>query len=641
MRSPRMAAAVLLAGACMTAPGALEAQEPPDSVRVDSLAADTVTADSLAAADSLALGADTVLLDSLAVDTLPRFARGAAPASRAGVWEWSGEELRWAPGRTLADLLAEVPGIWTLRGGDYGAPVGAVAFGAAAGRVRVRIDGVDWTPFEASLSELSQVPMAGVERVRVKRSLAGIDIDLETLTPDDARAFSLIEVGTGDLDTNVFRGTFLLPGALGGLLGGALERVDTRGPQGDEPGALTSVWVRYSAMRGRRGGVEFDLRRRGIERTLFEPAELTRTDWTVRGRLRLHDRVVLGAHWSESGLEGRVPAVGDTTQAPGVRQIGADLSARTDAVWARAGGRWFDQAGLPGSRLDVGAGAEDARIGGVSAAVGREDWGADGTTGRTSLRAWTTDRWFLYGFAELDQGTVGLPHLTPLSGGFVQPDTSGAIPFDPGLRIDDRTTRRLGAGLAWRGLELEAASVRVEADSVFSLGLETDRSAGAAPGGIRSGFEARARVPLLILDGLEARGHLVQWDTVDGSWPYLPERSYDARLHYRQTFLPTGNFEMLVVAGVRERTGMSTAVRADTVDVTPPTDPDAPAPGSLALQPVPFFQSWYARLQLRIVSLRIFVEWENMTLRPANQDFPDRILPRTRASYGVRWTLRN
>lgn len=56
---------------------------------------------------------------------------------------------------------------------------------------------------------------------------------------------------------------------------------------------------------------------------------------------------------------------------------------------------------------------------------------------------------------------------------------------------------------------------------------------------------------------------------------------------------------------------------------------------------VPFFQSWHGRLQIRVVSMRIFVDWENFAVREDNLDFPERRLPQTRAVYGIRWTLWN
>jgi hypothetical protein len=56
---------------------------------------------------------------------------------------------------------------------------------------------------------------------------------------------------------------------------------------------------------------------------------------------------------------------------------------------------------------------------------------------------------------------------------------------------------------------------------------------------------------------------------------------------------------------------------------------------------VPFYQNWFVRLQIRIVTVRAFIMWENFTIRQQNQDFPGRILPQTRSLYGVRWTLWN
>jgi hypothetical protein len=42
-----------------------------------------------------------------------------------------------------------------------------------------------------------------------------------------------------------------------------------------------------------------------------------------------------------------------------------------------------------------------------------------------------------------------------------------------------------------------------------------------------------------------------------------------------------------------------------------------------------------------VVTVRIFIRWDNLSIRTNNQDIPGRVLPRTRAMYGVRWTLRN
>ena len=44
---------------------------------------------------------------------------------------------------------------------------------------------------------------------------------------------------------------------------------------------------------------------------------------------------------------------------------------------------------------------------------------------------------------------------------------------------------------------------------------------------------------------------------------------------------------------------------------------------------------------MRIVSVRVFIRWENFTVRRNLQDYPGRLLPPTRTVYGVRWILWN
>jgi hypothetical protein len=77
--------------------------------------------------------------------------------------------------------------------------------------------------------------------------------------------------------------------------------------------------------------------------------------------------------------------------------------------------------------------------------------------------------------------------------------------------------------------------------------------------------------------------------------------------------------------------------------LVPVGDPALPEPVSGEVLPVtvPFSQSWYALIQARVLQLRVFVAWENFTVRRNNQDFPGRMLPIFRAHYGIRWHLSN
>jgi hypothetical protein len=61
----------------------------------------------------------------------------------------------------------------------------------------------------------------------------------------------------------------------------------------------------------------------------------------------------------------------------------------------------------------------------------------------------------------------------------------------------------------------------------------------------------------------------------------------------------------------------------------------------ITLASVPFYQNWYVRMEARIVTVRLFIGWENFTIRRNLQDFPGQRLPITRAVYGIRWTMWN
>ncbi|HIC54621.1 MAG TPA: hypothetical protein EYO97_12380 [Gemmatimonadetes bacterium] len=63
--------------------------------------------------------------------------------------------------------------------------------------------------------------------------------------------------------------------------------------------------------------------------------------------------------------------------------------------------------------------------------------------------------------------------------------------------------------------------------------------------------------------------------------------------------------------------------------------------GLRPLETVPFYQNWYGRIQIRIVTVQIFIGWDNFIRRRNLQNFPGRVLPITRTWYGLRWTMWN
>lgn len=608
------------------APVGVRGQEPPDTLPRDTAGVQERP--------------DTLAQDTAAVDTvfynLPELDPSGPSGWETGAWEWDHEAILNSGATTLVELLREVPGVVPLLAGDYGDPSGITAFGVGAGRVRILRDGFEVVPLGGGVADLTRVGLGGIARVRLERGGGELRIEMTSLRHDDPRPRSLIEAGTGDLDTNLFRGVFLGPRALGGSLGVGLERADSRGARGDESGQRTGSWLRYQLHRGDAAGLAFDFRRMSSE-TAAEPyaASVTRTDWTVRGRVRLASALTGEVYHGRS-----THRVEDTREAyareGGARsQTGVRASLEAAAFRGRAAYRRFGGDDLPGDRLDLELSASDSTFGGFSAGLDRAGWEGETTT-RRHARAWTRPIVGFSLFGSWESGTVGartrplLDVVPPPDTTEQEPDTAQADP-GPTYRITDRSASRVGASFRWRGLMLAGARLRFEADSLLPLGIEPDRAGPALPGGERTGWEVGGRVPLPLLSGLALEGSLQQWDE---PLPYLPERIYEAALRYHRTFLESGNFELWTAIGVRGRDPM-------TVRQVAAVEEDEEGNPVIELGAVPFAQSWHGRIQMRIVSVRIYVAWENFTIRRNLQDFPDRLLPQTRAVYGLRWSMWN
>lgn len=646
--------------------GAATGQEPPDTVVVvpDSLALDSLTVTDSAAVDA---SPDSPTADSVEVDSLPPppvlpslpDPLPAGPAS--GVWEWDRAALLGARGQTLGELLSGLPGLLHVRNGDFGAPSAVFPVGYSGGGTRVYYDGVEHLPIEGSVPDLARVALSGLERVRVVRGAGGVEIHLFRRVHSDVRAHSLIEAGTGDQDTNVLRAIFSLPRALGGKASLAVDRLDTQGR--DDPGASTGAWLRYSIHRGDRGGLRFEYRRVGSERsdTAFTPETAVRSDWTLQGSWAVRDAALAEAWATGASMTGGDSITTFPFSVESRRQYGARLSVARGALWGRATARFNSGAGVADREFALEASATSARWGGAGARLWREAWAGRSGSGY-DVRGWLSPVSFVHLFAEHGDGSRSVPLLAPLpvappdSADEEMPPPTGSddeaeseLPEAPSNRFSRRTETRLGLRLAWRGAELSGARVSAEADSVWPTGLPFDRGGLALPQRARSGWEAVGRIPLWPR-GLALRAAVQLWEPADSTALYFPDHLYDAGLSFHRTFLASGNFEWWIDLGVQGRSPMTVPqprlpppLDAQERSVQDAQEGSAPTEDAPEFVPsmVPFYQDWYFRMQLRILTLNIFVTVENLTLRPNNQDVPGRLLPGTRGLYGVRWTLWN
>ncbi len=583
----------------------------PDSVQI--------VPDSLAAADSIP--PDTIFYN------LPQLESGVPPGFATGVWTWDRDQIMASGANTLVELLSEVPGVVTLLGGDYGTPAALSAFGLGGGGLRIVHDGFEVFPVDGGIADLQRIGLVGITRVRFERSAGEMLVELTTYRYQDGRPFSLVEAGTGQLDTNVFRGTYADPTTLGGSLALGLERVDTRGFGQNEGGNRTGTWVRYQLHRGDRAGIAFDFRRMGSETQVTDYAGgMRRTDLTLRARLQVVEGVAVEAYTGRSSHQ-----VDDTASVyrfeGGTRsQHGVRVAASVRGLWARAAYRLFPDEDFPSYRADA-AGGYTRDLLGASGRLSLASWDGSAVT-NFGGSAWVGPLLGVTVFGSLETGTYAGRTLPLLEEEPPAPTPPLAIPTPPSgprFATTERTVARLGASATRFGVTLAGAGLRAENDVHLPLGTELDRGSPVAPGAERYGVEGWGSLPTP-WRALRLEGSYQYWDTPG---PYLPRQIYQAAFVFHRTYLESENFELWWTVGVRGHDPMLVFV----------ADDGQGGPGGLTT--VPFFQTWYGRIQARIVTVRLFFGWENFTVRRNLQDFPGRLQPITRSFFGLRWDLWN
>jgi hypothetical protein len=476
-------------------------------------------------------------------------------------------------------------------------------------------------PLDGGAPDLAMIGLGGVEEVTVERGPDELRITIESLRARDPRPLSLVEAGTGDMDTNFFRGTFLHPRVLGGVLGASMERVDSRGPFRREPGHRPAGWVSWTRPIGSSLGLRFELRRANRDldnRVTAFPVGVSRMDWVARARAQLLDErlkaeLYTGRSSMKTDDDERIVQISRTQM-----QYGARMSLETGPFWVAGAGRLFGSSELPSRSVEVEGGAQGT-LGGVFGRWSVDRWG-DQDLGSFALRAWTGSFHGLSAFASYGDAVKGAavyPEYRPL------PEIGEPGPLDPaGYRVSDLTSMRAGASFNWRSLFLGGAWLRLEPDELPPLGTVLDRAGPVTLGGIFTGWEATALLPLPV-DGFTLGGWVQSWD---GEARYLPGTTYQGSIDFHDAFLDTRNLEVWGALGVRGRDPM----------LVPSSDEGTPT-----LARVPFYQSWYTDVQVRVLTVHLFIRWENFTLRQNLQDYPGRVLPYTRSVYGVKWVMWN
>ncbi len=471
------------------------------------------------------------------------------------------------------------------------------------------------------------------------------------------------QAGTGDLNSNLFRGTFSHPRALGGVVALTMERVDTRGPGGAEPGVSQGAWIRYARPLFGRGALLFDFASRSAEREgLYDPPKATRSDWSLRTRWSLLPGLVGDLYYGSSSLKAEEP---DTFEfgLESRTQLGGILAYDSERIRATGRIQRLSGEGLPGTTAHLEVQGTLGRFGGVAGETTWESWG-DRSISRNRFRGWTAPVWGLSLFAETGSGEWGLPYLPPViipavdsipggSEGPVPADTLPAVIPGPQVRGPERVQVRRPVPVegSYPGRGPAEVRIRFPLPSRPSHGPVRCDPGRRVPGRFRS-VGPDPHLPQGFLPGR------VVAEVGPGRRCVDDPRGFDGR-----PGAPARGQDPLAIPPLAELSGESQLPRHLLSHgepgglVRPGGTGQGPHGGALhgggrgggvgegatRMVPtmVPFYQSWFVRLQLRIVTVRAFIMWENFTIRQRNQDFPGRILPSTRSFYGVRWTLWN
>lgn len=636
-RPGHVLAALLALGFGAAAP--LGAQEPPPRPPVPPtpVPADTAgaVADTAAAPDTVPVP-DPAVQDSGAgaadtlepVEVLVSFPRPDASGWRAGVWEWDRAALLASSAVTLTDLLERIPGAVPIRYGSYGNAEAVSLWGATAGLFEIVLDGYALDPLDGGVYDIGRLELVNLERVRVERVAGGVRVELETLAPVDHRPYSLVEAGTGQPRSNVFRGLFQAPRVLGGPLSLGIDRIDSRGMVVREPANAFTGWAKWGLIRDG-AGLQLELRRSTAERTgpNGESLETARQDLILRARGAPAEGLTAEMFAGITGLEGGAAGADERIENT---QLGARATFHTPLAWARAGARLRTHTALPIIEAEFGAGARPLPFLALNGDVRWSDW-RDGRSGVAySLRSELGPVLGVRPFAEFSAGPRGAPLLTD--------DEMKAV-------LLDRTAFRVGGELEIGRIRLGVARIGLSADSVPGFGLAFERPAapdpadagdgtgeeddaggsppirvGTVPAGDLVGWEVTGRIPLF-WEPLALEGWYARWSGAR-SWLYTPAQSWRAGLVYHHLPLPSGNLEIVARLEARHRGWMN---------VLEPTG-IAPVPAQTALD---------FGLNIRVMDVHAFLRWENVTARAGLHDLPGRPFARHRLLYGIKWSFWN
>lgn len=166
------------------------------------------TRDTLAARDSLAPPTDSVPLPA-SLHLMP-FETAPGPLPPGSRLVFTRDSLQWVSGYTLADLLADVPGVYVARTGFVGQPAAAFYGARGAAAIELYRDGVPVLPLgtDSVAVDPGRTSLLGFRRVEVERLPGLLRVYLVSERHEHVGSRSLVRVVSGDFKTGAYAGVF-------------------------------------------------------------------------------------------------------------------------------------------------------------------------------------------------------------------------------------------------------------------------------------------------------------------------------------------------------------------------------------------------------------------------------------------------
>ncbi|MCC6319474.1 MAG: hypothetical protein IT361_17520 [Gemmatimonadaceae bacterium] len=625
----------LLVGAVLHTPVAAQGRDTvrtrADSLRADSLARARLRADSLARARADSLRSDSLMREDLAIIAEQRKRADSikAPLAAAespvltehpGVLSWNREQLGASGAMTLGDLLEGIPGLTVFRTGWIGSPEQAAYLGDF-GTVRVFYDGLEapaLDPRNGGTHDLSLIQLWQLEDVRIERGATELRIHLRTWSVRNVTPATRVDIGTGDLSTNAYRGYFGRRFAHGEVLQLGAYQYSTRDPRsigeadnlslfGRVGWAIRGFSIDGSFLRTRRERTE-QPRTTESGRANLPPIDVTGTDAYARvawqdTTKKLWAQVMAAsfAHRQSSRLDASEPGVG------------APSDTTTDSTAFRTSRPQY-----------VAAVGWSRRALSLSATTRIERNGGDTFVSPMLRGAWDTRRLALTGTAERRDAAEltrleGSARLEPLSWFAL----SGAASR---TRFDDRTIS--GQPQSYRG-EVALRFRRMWAGIGF---LSRDPARLIAPVVFDTGFRPVGDSTAATATFVTARGKFwkdVGVDFAATKWgaerAFRPAYQVHTRLFVDTSWpsrFPSGNLNILFALTHDYRTQVPFVV--DDGDVVRSTQ----------------YRTIGLQLEIRLLQATVSYQFRNV-MNAQYEQVPGFLAPRPVQFYGVRWNFFN